>query len=77
MQLCTVRYLGTFLEDPTAVPPSVTATLARSLTRQLGLSDHVDLRPYRAGTARWDHTTAIRQRWYGIKEGWTAWYGEE
>ncbi len=63
VQLCTVRYLGTFLEDPTDVPVGVVATLAR----QLGLSDHVDLRPYRAGKARWDHTTAIRQR-YGYRD---------
>src|SRR5580700_11825991 len=29
LQLTTVRYLGTFLEDPVAVPPSVVETLAR------------------------------------------------
>jgi hypothetical protein len=32
LQLATVRFLGTFLEDPTAVPTAVMATL----TRQLG-----------------------------------------
>src|SRR4249919_3026942 len=31
LQLTTVRYLGTFLEDPVAVPPSVVETLARQL----------------------------------------------
>jgi hypothetical protein len=34
LQLATVRYLGTFLEDPVAVPSAVVETLAR----QLGLA---------------------------------------
>jgi len=63
LQLCTVRYLGAFLEDPLDVPPGVVATLAR----QLGLSDHTDLGPYRAGDARWDHTAEIRRR-YGYRD---------
>ncbi len=31
LQLTTVRYLGTFLDDPVAVPPSVLETLSRQL----------------------------------------------
>ncbi len=59
LQLCTVRHLGTFLEDPSDVPPGVVATLAR----QLAVSERTDLEPYRAGKARWDHTAEIRRRY--------------
>src|ERR1700680_1113958 len=39
LQLTTVRYLGTFLDDPAAVPSSVLETLSR----QLGLANRDDL----------------------------------
>ncbi len=63
LQLATVRYLGTFLEDPTDVPPGVIV----HLTRQLGLTDSPNLDRYRAGTVRWDHTAEIRQL-YGYRQ---------
>jgi len=63
VQLTTVRYLGTFLDDPAAVPAPVVATIAA----QLGVDDLACLVRYRAGETRWDHTTAIRQR-YGYRE---------
>jgi hypothetical protein len=45
LQLTTVRYLGTFLEDPVAVPSPVVETLAR----QLGLAVNRDaLQTYRS-----------------------------
>jgi hypothetical protein len=51
LQLTTVRYLGTFLEDPVAVPPSVVETLAR----QLGLEVNRDaLQPYQSSKQRWE-----------------------
>jgi hypothetical protein len=44
LQLTTVRYLGTFLDDPVAVPSSVLETLSR----QLGLANRDDLETYRS-----------------------------
>jgi hypothetical protein len=43
LQLTTVRFLGTFLEDPTAVPTAVIATI----TRRLGIDPTTDLIGYR------------------------------
>jgi len=63
LQLCTVRHLGMFLEDPSDVPPGVVATLAR----QLAVSERTDLEPYCGGKARWDHTAEIRRR-YGYRD---------
>ena len=39
LQLTTVRFVGTFLDDPTAVPPAVLATMSR----QLGIDTTTDL----------------------------------
>ncbi len=56
LQLSTVRYLGTFLDDPVAVPSEVVRTLAG----QLGISKLDNLSAYRAGKQRWEHAAQIR-----------------
>ena len=63
LQLTTVRFLGTFLEDPTAVPDSV----LRTLTVQLGVADTACVLAYRESEQRWRHTSEIRAR-YGYRE---------
>lgn len=63
LQLTTVRFLGTFLEDPTAVPPAVLHTL----TNQLNVADPSCVDVYRQSEQRWRHTTEIRGR-YGYRE---------
>lgn len=65
VQLGTVRYLGTFLEDPLAVPPRVLQTLSRQL--HLGPGDAEDMAAYRAGEQRWQHAQEIRAG-YGYVE---------
>jgi Domain of unknown function (DUF4158) len=50
LQLSTVRYLGTFLDDPVAVPSLVVQTLGR----QLGISKLDRLPAYQAGKQRWE-----------------------
>jgi len=59
VQLCTVRFLGTFLADPTAVPASVVAYLAR----QVGITDLFCLARYldRPPTHR-EHAGEIQRR---------------
>ena len=51
VQLTTVRFLGTFLENPLAVPALVLSTLSRQLA--IPLSDHLD--SYRDGRQRQLH----------------------
>lgn len=63
LQLTTVRFLGTFLEDPTAVPGAVLYTLSS----QLGIADAGCVLAYRESEQRWRHTTEIRAR-YGYRE---------
>ncbi|EGH04931.1 MULTISPECIES: Tn3 family transposase [Pseudomonas syringae group genomosp. 2] len=64
LQLTTVRFLGTFLEDPTAVPEAVLRTLAT----QLNIPEFADcVAAYRRTRQRWQHTTEIRAR-YGYRE---------
>jgi len=70
LQLCTLRYLGVFLEDPTDVPPGVAAALAA----QLGVADLACLDRYRVGETRWDHATEIRRR-YGYYYSDTSVFG--
>ena len=63
VQLGTVRFLGTFLDDPAAVPAGVAADLAR----QLAIADPGCLAQYHAGRVRWLHAAEIRDR-YGYRE---------
>jgi hypothetical protein len=56
LQLTTVRFVGTFLEDPAAVPMAVMSTI----TRQLGIDSSTDLADYRVGKWRFAHTAQIR-----------------
>ncbi len=63
VQLGTVRFLGTFLADPTEVPVEVAAALAR----QIGVADPACLGRYRDGKARWHHAAEIRHV-YGYRE---------
>ena len=63
LQLCTVRFLGTFLSDPTDVPHSVVLTLAA----QLNIADPTVLTLYREGQMRYDHIDEIMQE-YGYHD---------
>ncbi len=63
VQLGTVRFLGTFLADPSEVPASVVAYLAG----QLGIADTGGLKRYAAGVMRRDHVAEIRSR-YGYRD---------
>jgi hypothetical protein len=56
LQLTTVRFLGTFLEDLGAVPVSVLQTLRR----QLGLRGPDQIADYAQGEQRWVHAEQIR-----------------
>ena len=59
VQLGTVRYLGTFLEDPLSVP----AAVLHSLAMQLRIDAVDDARVYSTGEQRWDHAAEIRARY--------------
>lgn len=56
LQLTTVRFLGTFLEDPTLVPQPIVLTLAK----QLEITDLSCVEVYRKAPWRWMHTAEIR-----------------
>jgi len=58
VQLGTVRFLGTFLDEPDDVPPGVVADLAR----QLDIADPSCLARYAVGRARWQHAREIREQ---------------
>ena len=62
-QLVTVRAIGTFLPDPTAVPGPVLAAIAG----QLDIDDPGALAAYRDMPVRWRHTAEIRQA-YGYRD---------
>ncbi|GLR77431.1 Tn3 family transposase [Azospirillum palustre] len=63
VQLGTVRFLGTFLEDPGKVPPGVIGFLGD----QLGVPVNGALDAYRASQWRWRHPVEIRKR-YGYRD---------
>jgi hypothetical protein len=63
IQLGTVRFLGTFLPNPTQVPANVVTYVAN----QLGLDDPTCLEHYHARDTHWDHTTQIQQA-YGYRD---------
>jgi len=63
LQLGTVRFLGTFLPDPTDVP----AQVATYVAHQLGLRDAASLARYHSRDTHWDHATEI-QREYGYQD---------
>ncbi len=56
LQLTTLRFLGTFLEDPAEVPQGAKGFV----TRQLGVPADIDLGPYRGGTTRYLHAAEIK-----------------
>ncbi len=60
LQLGTVRFLGTFLADPTDVPRVVVEYVAR----QLGIVDLSVLKGYGDSETRWDHAAEIRRDGY-------------
>ena len=59
LQLGTVRFLGTFLEEPCDVPSGV----IRFLSDQLGMGDAASLDAYRTSPWRWRHRIEIRERY--------------
>lgn len=59
VQLGTVRFLGTFLANPSEVPRGVVACLAR----QLGIADTSGLERYAVGEMRRDHVAEIRRHY--------------
>lgn len=63
LQLCTIRFLGTFLPDPIDVPHNVILTLAS----QLNIADLTVLARYREGETRHDHVHEIMQE-YGYHD---------
>jgi TnpA family transposase len=63
VQLGTVRFLGTFLPDPTEVPTNVTTYVAL----QRGLQERADLTSYTSRDTHWDHAVEI-QREYGYRD---------
>jgi TnpA family transposase len=56
IQLCTARFLGTFLTDPTAVPSRVITHLAA----QLAITDLTCLTQYCVRKTHWKHAAEIR-----------------
>jgi hypothetical protein len=59
VQLATVRFLGTFLADPTEVPE----VAVRYVAGQLGINDPRCLDGYASARARWEHVSEIKRRY--------------
>lgn len=57
LQLCTARFLGTFLEDLADTP----RTVIDFLSRQLRIEQLSSFLYYRDSEARWDHAAEIRR----------------
>jgi hypothetical protein len=67
LQLGTVRFLGTFLEDPESAPAAVVDYVAEQLGQDAG-----DLKGYGEKEARWEHQKQIREAY-----GYTAFEAEQ
>ena len=63
IQLGTVRFLGTFLPNPTHVP----ATVVTYVAQQLGLDNPMCLEHYHSRDTHWDHARQI-QKSYGYRD---------
>ena len=63
VQLGTVRFLGTFLEDPCNVPPKAVSFVGEQLN--IPIAGALDL--YRASRWRWHHPAEIREH-YGYRD---------
>jgi hypothetical protein len=63
LQLCTVRFLSTFLEDLQSIPAGVVNNVAR----QLAIDNPSCHAQYCAGEQRWEHAAEIRTR-YGYQD---------
>jgi len=63
VQIGTVRFLGTFLSDPTDVPENVIVYIAR----QLGIDNLSAFHRYGIGETHWDHADEIK-KYYGYKD---------
>ena len=63
LQLTTVRFLGTLVDDLTTVPEVVIHTVAK----QLDILDVTVLAAYHTKEQRWVHTNEIRTR-FGYRE---------
>ena len=63
LQLCTVRFLSTFLEDLQSIPAGVVNNVAR----QLAIDNPSCYALYCAGEQRWEHAAEIRNR-YGYQD---------
>ena len=63
LQLTTLRYLGTFLDNPLDVPEIV----MRTISRQLGIQDSNVVKNYAHSSLQWKHTDEIREQ-YGYVE---------
>jgi TnpA family transposase len=63
LQLCTARFLGTFLSDPIDVP----TVIIKYLAKQLGIRKLSNLALYNSSENRWEHTALIRQH-YGYQD---------